>query len=162
MAVPAMEYPEAALQTFEQGAPVFLSAGYLNECGTNPQLIMGIATKDGQNGATAGLKKQMVHLAHPDVLFVGNLDHTSTEGTTVGAATDLGKMYGITKISSSGYWYVDKSKGVVATSRVIIWDLWDDIVSGSTGSGQVGVWTDTIPRVVFAFSPGFFQGHRTS
>jgi len=162
MAIPVMSYPEAATQTFKAGAPVFLSNGYLNECGTDPQLIMGIATKDGQNVATAGLKSQSVILAHPDVLFLGNLDNTNTEGSTVGVATDLGKMYGLKKITASGKWYVDKSKAVVATSRVIIWDFWDELVSGSTGSGQIAAITDVIPQVVFAFAPGFFQGHRTS
>jgi hypothetical protein len=65
MAVPRQEFPEAATQTFKAGAPVVLQAGYLQECGANPPLIMGIASKDGQSGASAGAKAQVVFLARP-------------------------------------------------------------------------------------------------
>jgi hypothetical protein len=161
MAVPRQEFPEAATQTFKAGAPVVLQAGYLQECGANPPLIMGIASKDGQSGASAGAKAQVVFLAHPDTLFIGNLD-ASAAGTGVGAATDRGKMYGITKYASGGKWSVDTDKAAAATRRVVIWDLWDEVISGTTGSATLPAWTDTVPRVVFSFDPQFFQGHRTS
>jgi hypothetical protein len=160
--VPRQSFPEAATQTFKNGAPVVLTAGYLQECPANPPLIVGVASRDGQNGATAGAKKQTVYLAHPDVVFRGNLDNGGTEDSGVGAATDLGKMYGITKHATNGKWYVDKNKAAAATRRVVIWQLWDAPITGTTGSAVAPAWTDTIPQVLFQFDPQFFQGNRTS
>lgn len=162
MSVPRERFPEAASQTFKQGALVYLQDGYLQECAANPQLIMGVAVQDGGNGGSAGAKGQEVELAHPDTLFIGNLSQTGSEDSGVGAATDRGKMYGVTKHSTDGRWYVDKSKGVAATSRVLVWKLWDDLIAGSTGSATRPAWTDTIPVVVFSFAIGFYQGSRTS
>jgi hypothetical protein len=161
MSVPRESFPEAATQQYLEGAVVYLQDGYLQECAANPQLIMGVAVGPGKNGATAGAKTNEVELAHPDTLFVGNLDNNGTEGSTVGAATDRGKMYGITKKTSS-HWYVDKAKAVVATSRVIVWNIWGDLIPGTTGSATKPAWTDTIPLVVFSFANGFYQGSRTS
>jgi len=161
MSVPRQDFPEAATQTFKAGAPVYLNLGYLNECGANPQLIMGIASRDGQSGSAAGAKTQTVVLAHPDTLFIGNLD-ASAALTGTGAATDRGKMYGITKHASNGKWSVDTDKAVAATSRVVVWDLYDQLISGSTGSGVEPAWTDTTPVVVFSFGNTFYQGYRTS
>lgn len=159
---PRQTWPEDSLRTFKAGAPVVLQGGYLQECPTNPPLIMGIASRDGQNGANAGDKSQTVFLAHPDTVFLGNLDNGGSEDSGVGAISDRGKMYGITKHSTNGKWYVDKNKAAAATRRVVIWDLWDEPLSGSTGSATTPVWTDTIPRIIFTFDPQFFQGNRTS
>jgi hypothetical protein len=145
--------PEAALQTFKKGACVFLSAGYLNECGAAPALILGIASRAGQNTATAGLKSQSVYLAHPDTLFLGNLDNGVT-GTGVTAATDRGRNYGIIKHPATGKWAVDNAG---AAHRVVVWGFWDGIQDGVPM--VVG---DTIGWVYFQFDPAFFQGSKTS
>lgn len=146
-------FKEAATQTFEKGALVFLSAGYLQECGADPALIMGVASREGQNGATAGLYKNPVYLAHPSTLFLGNLDNGS--GSTTSAATDVGKMYGVAKHSSSGKWYIDSTE--VTNKRVIIWNFWDGIQDGV----QAGV-GDTLAQMYFQFDPTYFQGSHTS
>jgi hypothetical protein len=157
MSVPREYFPDAASQTFKKGAPVFLRVGYLEECGTDPVLIMGVATRDGQNGSTAGAKSQTVELAHPDTLFLGNVDAGSA-GTGVTAATTRGRMLGITKHSSSGKWSVDVDKGTAALkSRVVVWDFYLNAQDGATQA--IG---DTLGWVLFAFDPAYFQGQKTS
>jgi hypothetical protein len=153
LSIPRESFPEAASQTFKAGAPVFVSAGYLQTCGADPTLIMGVACGDGQNQASAGLKQQLVDLAHPLTIFAGNLDDGS--GTTTSAATDRGKMYGIAVHASSGKWYVDSTD--VTAKRVVIWDFWDGAQDGS--SQVVG---DTLAWVFFQFDPQYFQGNKTS
>ncbi len=158
MSVPREEFPEAASQTFKKGAPVFLRVGYLEECGTDPVLIMGVATRDGQNGGSAGAKTQVVELAHPDTLFLGNVDDGGSQGNGVTAATTRGRMLGITKHSSTGKWHVDTAKGTAALkSRVIVWNFY---LNAQDGVNQaVG---DTLGWVLFSFDPGYFQGQKTS
>lgn len=151
--IPQEAFKEAATQTFKKGALVFLSAGYLQECGADPALIMGVASRDGQNGANAGDYKQSVYLAHPGTLFLGNLDNGS--GSTTSAATDVGKMYGVAKHSSSGKWYVDSTD--VTAKRVILWNFWDGAQDGLTAG--VG---DTLAQMYFQFDPTYFQGSHTS
>jgi hypothetical protein len=139
---PTQDFPEAATQTFKAGAPVVLSSGYLQECGADPALVMGIASRNGQNGASAGLKRQTVILAHPDVLFLGNLDNGSAG--TASAATDIGKKYGIAKHGGTGHWYVDSTD--TSNTRVVIWDVWDGVINGQQAA--VG---DTMHPVYFSF-----------
>jgi len=149
LAVPGEEFAEAASQTFVQGAVVWVEWGYLTECGTNPARIMGVASRAGQNG-TAGTKKQLVFLAHPDTLFLGNLDNGS--GTLATALGDRGRYYGVTKEGTSGKWYVN---GTVAGSnaRALIWEHWlqDNEVVG-----------DYLGRVIFSFGVANSQGATTS
>lgn len=152
LAIPEEAFPEKATQTFKAGACVFLSAGYLTECGADPTLVMGIASRDGQNVASDGLKKHVVYLAHPSTLFKGNLDNNS--GTTTSAATDVGKMYGIAK-HSSGKWYVDSTD--TTNKRVVLWGFWD----GAQDGVQAGV-GDTLAHMYFQFDPAYFQGNKTS
>jgi hypothetical protein len=118
---------------------------------------MGIATRDGQSGSTAGAKTQTVDLAHPDTLFIGNID-ASAAGSGTTAATDRGKMYGITKHAGSGKWTVDNAKTTAAQkTRVIVWNFW---LNAQDGANQaIG---DTLGWVVFSFDPSFFQGQKTS
>ena len=153
MSVPREEFPEAATQVFKKGAPVVLTAGYLGECGANPALIMGIATRDGQNGATPGAKSQVVELAHSDTLFLGNIDAGSA-GTGVTAATNRGAMMGLTKHVASGKWSVDNAKATAAAgARVVVWGFW---LNAQDGVNQaIG---DTLGWVLFSFSPAYFQG----
>ena len=54
MGIPRQEFKEAASTTFKAGAPLVVASGYANECGDDPALIVGIASKDGQGGSEAG------------------------------------------------------------------------------------------------------------
>jgi hypothetical protein len=138
--LPSEQFPEAANQVFEMGAPCVLTGGYLTECGADPASICGVATREGQNGATSGAKRQVVNLAVPGSLFRGYIDTSAAEGTGVTAAANLGKAYGIAKNAATGKWYVDNND--VANDRVIVWKHWD-------GDGMaIG---DTQGHVVFSF-----------
>lgn len=155
MSIPRESFPEAASQTFKKGALVYLNAGYLTACGADPALIMGIATEDAHN-TTAGLYNIVVELAHPDTLFLANLDTQASEGAGTTAATDRGAMYGVKSLAASPYqWYVDKTE--TTNKRVVVWDIWTAVQDGVPMA--VG---DTIGWVVFAFDPAYFQGSHTS
>lgn len=158
LSIPREEFPEASGQTYNQGALVFLNGGFLQECGANPPLIMGVATRPGQNGGSNGAKRAVVDLAHPDTLFLASIDTSASEGTGVTANTDIGAMYGVTKAGvGNNAWYPDKNKTSAATRRVIIWNVWlnaQDAVTQAIG--------DTLGWVVFSFDPQFFQGQHTS
>lgn len=151
--IPQESFPEAATQTFKHGAPVLLSVGYIQECGADPALILGIASRNGQNGATAGLYSQSVILAHPDTLFEANLDNAS--GTTASAHTDRGKNYGIAKHVGTGTWYVDSTD--VTAKRVVIWGFWTGVQDGVQAA--IG---DLLHPCYFQFDPAYFQGSKTS
>ena len=155
LSVPQESFQEAATQTFSKGALVRLASGYLTECGTDPVLIMGVASRDGQNGAAAGDKSQAVYLAHPDTLFKGNLDTSGSEGNGTTAVTDRGKNYGVAKASSGGTWYVDKTDQT--NKRVVVWDFWTAVQDGVNMA--VG---DTLGWILFQFDPQYFQGSHTS
>jgi hypothetical protein len=158
MSIPREAFPEAATQTFKKGALVYLNAaGYLTECGTDPTLIMGVATKDGGNGTAAGDVTQVVELAHPDTLFVGNLDSSNDEGgaTAHTHVTDVGKMYGVWKATTAAKWTVDLYE--TTNKRVVVWKLRDVIQDGIPMA--VG---DILGHVIFSFDPQYFQGQRTS
>jgi hypothetical protein len=145
-------FAEAASQTYKAGAPVVLASGLLQECGTDPILIMGIAAGEGKNVAAAAAK-QTVYLAHPDTLFKGNLDDGS--GTRATVQSDLGKFFGIAKDSGSGKWYVDSTE--LSNKRVIIWGFWDGVQDGVQAA--IG---DTLGHVYFQFGHAYFQGGHTS
>jgi hypothetical protein len=135
---PRQAVPEAATQTFKLGALVVCTSGFLVECGADPALILGVASRAGQNGASAGLKENVVYLAHPDTLFVGNLDTSASEGAGVTAATDRFLTYGVAKRTSS-HWYVDKTD--TTNKRVRIFDFWNEDAVG-----------DVMGRVLFKFA----------
>lgn len=137
LSYPRQAVPEAASQTFLLGALVVVTSGYLVECGADPALILGVATSAGHNKASANLVKNTVVLAHPDTLFVGNLDDSGSLGTGVTAATDRFLTYGVAKRSSS-HWYIDKAD--TTAKRVRIFDFWDEDAVGDIGG-----------RVIFKF-----------
>lgn len=145
--IPRMDFPEAAAQTFKKGAPLVLTVGYLNECGADPALIIGFATRDGQDGTAAGDKTQTVELASPDTVFEGNIGDGSDAAVT--AATDRGKAYGIAKRSADGKWYVDNSD--TSNKRVMVLDLADHDATG-----------DIMGRVYFMVDPKYMQMNYTT
>lgn len=86
--IPVLRVPEKQTQTFKRGALVKMTSGYCEECGADPTLIAGIATEDGQNGASDGVKFQNIELIVPWVVYIGYIDTSASEGTGVSAATD--------------------------------------------------------------------------
>jgi hypothetical protein len=141
--------PEKATQTFNRGALVYVdSAGYATECGADPTIILGVATSDGSNAGSSGLVTQVVELAHPDNLFRGYLDLSTTEATGASAVTDLMKGYGVAKSAAGGVWYVDKAD--TSAKRVVIWEFW-----GEPGHAVL----DVRPHIIFGFIYLFFQGN---
>ena len=149
--IPKLGVPEKATRTFKKGAVCFMNSGYLDECGANPALILGLACSDGSNGATDGLYSQVVELAHPDSLFRGYVDNADSGSWASGAVTDLLKGYGITRGGTSpNQWFVDSSK-TGANVRVVIWEFWNEASYVYVG--------DTLPQVVFGFTYANFQGN---
>lgn len=142
--LPSIELPEGTNQVFKQGAPVVFVAGFIAECGANPVMITGLATKDGQNKAS-GVARQDIILAHPATLFLGYLDTSAAEGAGVSATVDRGASYGIAKNAASGKWYVDKSD--TTAKRVTIWEVWEQAMDAKTPA-----WGDTLTPVVFSFA----------
>ncbi len=121
---PTLTYPEAITQTFKKGAPIVFTSGgtTVEEGGTNPTFIIGIADADGQNTASASLKNTvttpLTELTFEGILGNGDLtDYTLLAG-------DVGDRYGITKASGGG-WFVDKQKTAVLNCRVIVLRLKD-------------------------------------
>ena len=128
---PSRRMGEAALQTFELGAVLINSAGYLAEGGANPTNIIGIAMEDGENNATAGAKDCGYVPVLPHVLFEMSLDKASGLGR-VTVASDRWTKYGITK-HADGEWYVDIDK-TGGNARVVVVDFVDAV---GTASGRV-------------------------
>ena len=147
--LPSMELPEGASQTFKVGALCVFASGYVAECGADPAVILGLATKTGQN-ATAGTKRQNFILAHPATLYKGYLDTSASEGAGTNAATDRGLSYGVAKNAATGKWYVDKTDAT--NKRVTIWEFWDQPIDGV--SPAVG---DIMPPVLFTFAGAYLQ-----
>src|SRR5688572_69882 len=143
--LPSMELAEAATQTFKAGALCVCASGYVQECGADPSLITGLATRDGQSGATAGAKSQDFILAHPATLFLGYLDTSAAEGAGTSAATDRGLSYGVAKNSATGKWYVDKTE--TSNKRVTVWQVWEQVIDQ-----QLPAWGDIMTPVVFTIA----------
>jgi len=52
--------------------------------------------------------------------FVGVLGNSNTAANATVAATDLGKMFGLTKDAGNNYWYIDNFITTVANGAVCI------------------------------------------
>jgi hypothetical protein len=92
--------PEKASQTYKIGALLVLNGGYIEEAGTAPATIWGIAAQAGQNGSTDGAKTALVWR-----LVAGDQYEVSFEDSY--AVADVGGNYGLVKDATSGFWYVD-------------------------------------------------------
>lgn len=148
MSIPKEEFGEVASSTFKKGAPCVIDAnGFLAECGADPALIMGLATRDGQNNAVDDVKKNVVELAAPGVLFLGNFDNGSA--SQAGAVTRRSEKFGIAKHGGTGKWYVDSTD--TTNKRVVLWNYWDQDSGYAVG--------DNLSRWLFQFDPIYFQGH---
>lgn len=130
-AVPVLNFPEAASQTFVKGDFVYLTSGYLTICGTDPALILGIALEPAHN-TTAGLYNIGVALATEFTLFGLSVYHATPANNKIEAA-DMGKIVDILK-SAAGKWTADKAT-VGSTSRYAILKFIDPL---GTISGKYG------------------------
>lgn len=138
LSIPTQDFQEKASQTFKVGAVCVLTTGYVLEAGADPTRILGIARLAGQNLASDGLKNNIVELAHPDTVFLGNMDTSASEGNGTATQADMGVKYGIFKHSTNGTWYVDKTD--TTNTRVCPFRIFDNDTAG-----------DTIGRVLFTF-----------
>jgi hypothetical protein len=127
-----LSLPEAASQTFERGEWVYLSGGYVTECGHNPGAILGLAAEDGSNG-DAGANDVKVVIAHDDVVFAANKSDGSQSAAAT-AVTDRGKVLVIDQDTTNSKCYVSLAEGDdAANGRLICVDLDGKDVLGDTG-----------------------------
>lgn len=89
---------EASSQTFTVGAPVQLSAGYVQEMATNASAIKGFAAKAGGNGASDGATTAKFVEVQPGRRFQGTVSVTSATQDLIGSAVALAK--------ASSSWYL--------------------------------------------------------
>lgn len=127
--------PEAASKTFHVGVPVVLSAGYIQESGaisSGTPAIIGMSSEPAHNLASAGVAPQGgsgvtygsvqnqtsavnvpigapmadglcgVYIANNTTIFQGVTDDACTL-----AVTNVGVIYGLTKDTGTGQWFVD-------------------------------------------------------
>ncbi len=107
---------EGTSKTFLAGAPLVWSSGYLQEAGSDPTLIAGIAAEPGHN-ITAGTQKVMYYPLQGNV-FEGNLAQAAANTTS--ATTDPGKAYGIVARSSgTAHWVVDSADTSATRVRIL-------------------------------------------
>lgn len=139
--------PLGATQTFKQGAPVYLVAGYV-VAGSGSTQILGFALEDATSGS-AGTYNISVALAEPDTVFQGNVGDGSSQTTAITLRGATALLYDDT--GSSGYWTVDTTGVTGATNQLLIMDLHP--------ADTVG---DTNGRVLFRVLTQWYQLARTS
>lgn len=119
---------EDTTQTYFDGAPLVLVAGFAQECGANPVRIDGVAIGAGHNLAAHTTQTSMFALPNEDMIYEVSIDKASGQAgaSAVLAQTDVGTTIGITKdtigASAAGtplYWYADVDKKA-ANQRLLI------------------------------------------
>ncbi|SRR6266849_3977730 len=112
----ALTFPEAASQTFKQGAILtFDGSGKIIEASTDPVRIVGIAAADASNDST-GLSVTLVWVAHPDTVYMANKMLTGVASATV--QTDIGRDFGLVKVGNN--WFLDQDLGTHARRAICI------------------------------------------
>jgi hypothetical protein len=107
VSTPILEGPEAASQTFKQGAVLVDSAGKVAEASNDPTAsILGIALHDA-----SGTTDQTVMFvpALPHVVFEATLEDQAT-GDHALVQTNCWQDYGLKK-TAAGLWYIDENDG---------------------------------------------------
>ena len=127
-----LEFPESGSLTAVEGNLVYVTGGYLTECGTDPSLIMGVLAENGHN-STEGANSAGVWLALPGTIFVA-------EGTTVTAQTQVGEDYGV--VLESSVWRVDTSETSSVRLQVLKLDPRDAV-----GTDEGRYWVTFISSV---------------
>lgn len=95
-------YPLASGASFLEGALVVADEGEVDECGADPDTILGVALHDA--GADPDTAEVLVALATPETTFV-------MQGTSDPVAGDENVEYGVAK-DGDGIWVVDKTDEV--------------------------------------------------
>ena len=114
-----MSGPEGATQTFLVGAPLAWASGYLQEAGSDPTAIVGIAAEPGHNAAASG-DNRIAYWPLTGNVFEANLAQAASNTTS--ATTSIGTLYGIVKRSSGTvHWVVDSSD--TTNTRCVIVDF---------------------------------------
>jgi hypothetical protein len=128
--------PEGASKTHVKGALVIQTTGLLGEAGADPTNVVGVAAHAGRNGSSG--TRSFYLPPDENVIFVGSLDTSASEGTGTVAAADLGAEYGVTKTALTGAnlgkWYVDQNK-TGGSARVRVVELIDAV---GTVQGRCG------------------------
>jgi len=143
-----LTFPEAASQTFKAGELVYLSSGYVTECGDDPSAILGVAADDAHNDASDGTHEVGVYIPNHDTVFRANVYH-STGASAVTAKTLVGNSYGVYRDTTNSKVYVDVED--TSNHRVIILAL-----SRLDSEG------DKYGRVLFQFEQKYCQLQTTS
>lgn len=132
VSVPKDEAPAVSAQTWLKGGVLVANGGELQEGGTNPTDIVGVAIHKNPPTNTTSETGYYVP-AREHIEFVGSIDDNGDLGNGAIALTDRYTAYGITE-DSSGVWYVDKGKTAAADVRVVITGFQDAV---GTTNGRV-------------------------
>ena len=128
--------PEGASKTHVKGALLVQTSGLLTEAGADPTNVVGVAAHPGRNGSSGA--RSFYLPPDENVIFVGSIDTSASEGTGTVIATDMGAEYGVTKTALTGVnlgkWYVDKNK-TGGDARVRVVEILDAV---NTVHGRVG------------------------
>lgn len=120
-------FPVANAQTFVNGDLVYMTAGDLALCGTDPTAILGIARED--NPASAAGTRRLVEIIMPGQQYAANLQlaaDTFVESTTSMTAGDLER-------TTAGNWEVDLTGNTPGTTeRVRVFDTLEKTPDGRT------------------------------
>lgn len=131
--------PEAATQTFNDGAMVLIVNGGVTEPGgtSNPARIDGVAIGNANNYPAQladGLHNHPFTLPDSGIIYLMSIDNSAAQGAASAflPASAVGNTYGITKdvIGSSPagtplYWYVDVNKaGANQRVEVVGFPIW--------------------------------------
>lgn len=131
---PTFSGPEAALQTFKNGALLVAAAGFIQEAGANPTAVVGVSAEPGKNLTVAGVAQGVLDGQSrfipvlPHSVFEMNLDKASALGY-LSLQTDLGALYGVTK-DANGIWYIDVDK-TAGNARVVVVGFRDPVGTAS-------------------------------
>lgn len=167
--IPIFAYNEATNSTYKDGALLAVSSGTLVEAtaATPTTGIIGVALQPGQNitnpgypkygeaypsgastgqgSSTAGVASAVTPLLYvpaiPSVIFEATF---ASNGSDVAInTTDMWTKYGLTKDSTSGFWYVDKNKTTTNGSVIVV---------GVKNPQDLTFGTTTGARVFFVFN----------
>lgn len=165
---------EDATQTFSQGVPLRLVAGFLQECTfTGADIVYGVSAEHAHNLVTQNTAQDLSEASAPNQpssittpvgawIRDGKCGTYGANGQTVFSivlkATQVftqalmlgpGTLYGITKDSASGFWFLDTT--VTSGNSAVAILLGNDSSAPNTSAGGARVF------FMFAESKRFFQ-----
>lgn len=119
---------EGSAQTYKAGAVLVYSSGLLIESSANPQKIVGLASRDGQNKTgTNNLKKTQFRPILPGTIVEGNIVGSATEVVYVLRGSAVGLVCGVIKrtAESATPWAINANTVTAANACVRIIGLKD-------------------------------------